>query len=552
MTNKIFKSMLGVSIAVLLICTIGISSVLYGYFGTIIEDSLKSEANIIEQQLTDDEGTLDNMKFIDQRVTLIGEDGTVIYDSQADESEMDSHEYREEVLAARTDGEAFVTRYSDTLATKTIYYAKVLDNGQILRVAQEQSAVDSLMARLIRPAILIVIAVVILAFVISNRISKSIVTPINKIDLSKISPEEPYHELAPLVGKIRQQNLHINQQMDELRKKQKEFTAITENMREGFILIDNRQEVLSYNSAALKLLGEDISSVPHTAFELNRSREFRTAVDEALAGSFSQHMWEAEEHCYSIIADPVTDNDKVAGAVIIIIDVTEKEQRDRLRREFTSNVSHELKTPLTTIYGVSDMMAEGIIREGDIKKFAVSVRDEAERMISLINDIMKISKLDENISEDDESEVELMEMAQNVVARLTMAAREKDVRFSLTGQPAVIKNVPSLCEEIIYNLCENAVKYNVPGGSVTIGISEEDSEAVFTVEDTGRGIPEDAHERIFERFFRVDKSRNSNIEGTGLGLSIVKHAVNRLGGSISVESTEGVGTKMTVRFPINN
>jgi len=549
MAKKIFKSILSLSVAVLLICVFSIFCVFYGCLEGMIKDSLKNEAHLIAQQVEYDESYLDDISFMKHRVTLIDTDGGVLYDSQADENTMDSHYMREEVVAAKETGEAFVTRYSDTISTETIYYALELDDGRILRVAQQQSAVLMMVKEAVEPVVLIMIALVIMAWIISIMSAKRIVKPINEIDLSSISPEEPYPELAPLIGKIRQQNLRINMHMEELRKQQKEFTAITENMREGFLLIDKKQEILSYNSPVLKLLGESDDIAPHTAFELNRSREFRTAVEEAIAGNFSQQIWEKGEHCYSIIADPVIDHEDVAGAVIIIIDVTEKEQRDKLRREFTSNVSHELKTPLTTIYGVSDMMAEGIIKNEDIEKFAVSIRDEAERMITLINDIMKLSKLDENVSDDETVDVELMEMTQKVMARLSLAAKEKDVRLELGGQPAVIKSIPALCEEIIYNLCENAIKYNKPGGLVHIDITEDDSAAILTVEDTGKGIPADARERIFERFFRVDKSRNCDIEGTGLGLSIVKHAVTRLGGTISVESTEGVGTKMTVRFP---
>ena len=549
MAKKIFKSILSLSAAVLLVCILCITYVLYECLEGMIKESLKNEAYLIAQQVEYDESYLDEISFMKHRVTLIDTDGTVLYDSQADENSMESHYMREEVVAAKETGEAFVTRYSDTISTETIYYALELDDGRILRVAQQQSVVMMIVKESVEPVILIMIALVILAWIISIMSAKRIVKPINEIDLSRISPEEPYPELAPLIGKIRQQNLRINMHMEELRRKQKEFTAITENMREGFLLIDKKQEILSYNSPVLKLLGESDDLVPDTAFELNRSREFRTAVEEAISGNYSQQIWEAEDHCYSIIADPVIDHEEVAGAVIIIIDITEKEQRDRLRREFTSNVSHELKTPLTTIYGVSDMMAAGIIKNKDIEKFAVSIRDEAERMITLINDIMKLSKLDENMSEDETAEVELMEMSQKVMARLSMAAKEKDVRLELEGQPVVITTIPALCEEIIYNLCENAIKYNNGGGSVHINIAEDDQDVVLAVEDTGIGIPADAHDRIFERFFRVDKSRNCDVEGTGLGLSIVKHAVTRLGGSISVESTEGIGTKMTVRFP---
>ena len=370
------------------------------------------------------------------------------------------------------------------------------------------------------------------------------------MDLSDKEAVEPYPELAPLMTKIHQQNRHIDAQMVEMERRQREFKTITENMSEGFLLVDSNMEILSYNSAALKLLGSEDVEDPHTAFELNRSKGFRKAVEEALKGRHSQEPLETENNYYNIIANPALENDKVVGAVIIIVDVTEKEQRDKLRREFTSNVSHELKTPLTTIYGVSDMMAEGIVKQGDVKAFGKNIKDESGRMISLIDDIIKLSMLDEDsVQEEEAARINMFAVADEVIKRLQTTADSRKVKLNLKGEDTYVKGVPSLCDEIIYNLCENAIKYNKEEGRVTISVMKEADEAVITVEDTGIGIPAEYRDRVFERFFRVDKSHSSNVSGTGLGLSIVKHAVLHMGGKLELESTEGAGTKITVRLP---
>ncbi|MDO4545113.1 MAG: ATP-binding protein [Bacillota bacterium] len=554
MTKKIFRSLVALSAAVLLICILCISYVLYGYFGEIISDELKAEANLISQEIRQDEGYLEDMQTIENRITLIDADGTVLFDSQAEAATMENHGNREEVREAAKNGQATVTRYSDTLATKTIYYAEELEDGKILRIAQDQSMVMLLLRGVVGPVAAIFMVILILAAVLSRAISKRIVKPINEMDLSDKDAEEPYMELAPLVVKIRQQNRHIGMQMAELERRQKEFTTITENMSEGFLLIDRNTEILSYNRAALELLGAEdavAGEKPHTAFELNRSKGFRTAVEKALAGKHSQQPLETESRYYQIIANPVSEQGEVVGAVVIVMDVTEKEQRDKLRREFTSNVSHELKTPLTTIYGVADMLAEGIIKQEDLKSFGKTIKDESGRMIHLIDDIIRLSMLDEDSVQDAVSKVDLFETAKEVIERLTLTAEERSIALYLEGDSAVIEGVPSLCDEILYNLCENAIKYNKDCGSVTVAVKMEKDGAVLSVEDTGPGIPYEFRERIFERFFRVDKSHSRNVGGTGLGLSIVKHAVIRMKGTIQVESIEGAGTKMIVRLPHN-
>ncbi|NLD18693.1 MAG: PAS domain-containing protein [Clostridiales bacterium] len=548
MNKKIFKSMIAVSSAVLLLCILCISYVLYGYFGDIIKDELRTEAVLISQGIEDDSNYLESMNSIDNRITLVDEDGKVLFDSQADAASMQNHAGRDEISEAAAEGEGSSVRYSDTLDTKTIYFAKLLSDGKIVRVSQDQSVAMLLLKGIIGPVIIIFAVIIILTSMISRMISKKIIKPINEMNLNDPEAEEPYVELAPLITKIRRQNDHIQEQMTDMERGRNEFKAITENMSEGFLLIDKSMEIISHNSAALMLLGNEDMSEPHTALELNRSKGFRMAAEEALSGNHSQQPLETENRQYNIMANPVYEKGEIVGAVIIIVDVTEKEQRDKLRREFTSNVSHELKTPLTTIYGVSDMMAEGLVKAADVKNFGKSIKDESGRMISLIDDIIKLSKLDENPMPEEVSDVDLFETAKDVIDRLNLYAGEKNVNLYLDGEHTLIKGLQPLCSEVVYNLCENAIKYNKEGGSVTVCAKNQVDEAVLTVEDTGIGIPFEYRERIFERFFRVDKSHCSNVTGTGLGLSIVKHAVSQMGGTIEMESSEESGTKMTVRF----
>lgn len=553
MNKKIFKSMILISTLAVMVCIASVSSVLYGYFGQIIEDELKEEAHMVTHGIEQDENYFDSLGYTENRITLIDKEGRVLFDSQADAADMENHRDRKEISEAMEKGEAFSTRYSDTLAVKTIYYAKKLDDGNVLRIAHEQSVVMLLLKGVAGPLVLIMAAIIVISAILSKFIAIKIVTPINNIDINDPEIEEPYAELSPLIMRIRQQNKHIAAQMAELVKKQKEFTDITENMSEGFLLIDKNMEILSYNTSALRLLGDMKTTEPHTAYELNRTAAFREVVEQALSGIHSQNVLEKGDRYYNLMASPVIEKEQVAGAVVIVMDATEKEQRDRLRREFTSNVSHELKTPLTTIYGVSDMMAEGIVKNSDIKDFSRTIKEESGRMISLINDIIKLSRLDENSFYEESGRVDILDISKEVIQRLSMKAEEKKVSIFLEGEHMIVDGIPSLCSEIVYNLCDNGIKYNKENGSVTVTVGRgENGDTVLSVEDTGIGIPQGAEERIFERFFRADKSHCRQVEGTGLGLSIVKHAAAHMGGRVLVESTEGKGTKMTVIWPASD
>lgn len=555
MTGKIFRNAMAVSIAVILVCMVCVTVFLNRYFRNVIADELREEANIIMQGVGDDDDMLSMLSQLqtENRITLISQDGTVVYDSVADESSMENHSDREEFEGAVTNGEATAARFSDTMQEQIIYYAVLLDDGSVLRLSNEQSLVSLLLRGLIVPFVIIMILAFFVAQALSSRAAKRIVSPINALNPSDENAEEPYPEIAPLLEKIRSQGRHINEQLTEIRRQQLEFMAITENMSEGFLLIDTKQEILSYNSAVTEVLGDGVSQIPNSAIELDRSPEFRGVVEESLAGNHSERTISVNNRTYSLIANPVKEHDAVVGAVILLLDVTEKESRDQLRREFTSNVSHELKTPLTTIYGVSDMMAAGIVKPEDVTGFAKNIKDESGRMIELIDDIIKLSRLDEGTDADEVKDVDINEMAATVIERLALKAEQKNVNVYLEGNPCTVSTNPVLLNEVIYNLCENAIKYSRDSGSVIISteLDEESNQAVIRVSDTGIGIPHEYRDRIFERFFRVEKSHSdATVEGTGLGLSIVKHAVAGMNGTINLESEEGVGTDITVSIPI--
>ncbi len=488
--------------------------------------------------------------IFENRITYIASDGTVLFDNEADISQMENHLNREEVVAAKQSGTGTAMRESYTMSEMTVYCARTIGYGCVVRVAGTMDTVLTRIASMWWEVLLVVLAAALISICVAALIARAIVKPINNIDLRNPDIGESYGEIAPLLHRINDQNKEIDEKIEELTRSRKEFSLITENMSEGFIIIDKRTEVLSYNKSALNILGSDFSGDSHSVLVLNRSENFRAAVENALAGERCEENLQISEKIYQIIATPVVTDGAVNGAVIIILDITEKEARDELRREFTSNVSHELKTPLTTIYGISDMLVGGIVKPGDIPGFAKNIRDEAGRMITLIEDIIKLSQLDENSFSDHEEQVDMLTVAQLAAERLSAAADKKHVTINVTGERAELTGIRSVLEEIVYNLLDNAVKYNKEGGRADIEV-HDGSSITITVADTGIGIPADCTDRIFERFFRADKSHSRKIGGTGLGLSIVKHGVLLHGGNITVKSTEGCGTTFTLTLPKN-
>ena len=485
------------------------------------------------------------------RITLIDTDGTVLYDNQADPATMENHSDREEFQEASTAGAGEATRISDTIAEQTFYYAVKLQNGQVLRVAATTDSVFAAVLAVLPWILGVEVLVAVCTVLFSNFLTKKIVAPINQLDLDHPADNEIYDELSPLLGKISRQNEVIAQQMKSLREKQEEFTSITENMSEGFLVLDNNTDILSYNTSALRLLGaEAVPAESHvSALALNRSAGFRSAVDGALAGKRSEQLVRQGGRCCQVMANPVLRVGEVEGAVVVILDITEREERENLRREFTANVSHELKTPLTSISGFAEIIKNGIVKPEDIPRFAGNIYEESQRLVTLVDDILNLSRLDEADVQLEREDFDLSSLARDVAGRLKASAKKNGVVITVIGDKAEINGVKSIVDEMVFNLVDNAVKYNKQNGRVTVTVDSSSEGTALTVTDTGIGIPQADVDRVFERFYRVDKSHSKEIGGTGLGLSIVKHGAAFHNAKVSLQSTEGEGTTVRLVFP---
>lgn len=552
MNKKIFLSSCLVAFTVLIISLAMSTGVLFNQFEKQVEQELKEESELIASVI-EDAGVknIADYDFGSRRVTVIGKDGGVIFDSQADASKMGNHADREEFKEAILYGTGMSSRYSDTLTQKNIYYAVKLSDGSVLRLSSPHSTIFAIISDLIGPICLIVLLALILSAILAIKLSESILKPINALDLDNPENNKTYDELAPLLTKINRQKLVIENQLHEAKQKQKEFKLITDNMREGLLVIDSNSDILTYNAAAEKLLDiTDETSL--AALKIYRSTQVIDAVDEALKGNNSECQITQHSRQYSLIANPVFRDGEIIGAVIVLLDITEKAQREQLRREFTANVSHELKTPLTSIYGFAELMKDGDMKKEDMEDFAKSIYDETKHLITLVGDIIKLSALDEKSRFYEKEKVDLYALAFETAERLKVDAAKKHVTVNVEGEKAEYVGVRQILTDIIYNLCENAIKYNRENGSVHISVKENENNIVLKVKDTGIGIPQEHQERVFERFYRVDKSHSKEIGGTGLGLSIVKHGVMYHGGEISMESEPGKGTEITVTFKKNN
>lgn len=561
MTKRIFGGAFIVSLVAIISAVAMVLGVAYTKEQQLFKRQLEQQAMLLAATMenTSPDDDVESLRKLshdihgtfENRITYIGQDGTVLFDNEADPSTMENHLGREEVVAAKQSGTGTAIRESYTMSEMTVYCARVIGYGCIVRVAGTMDTVAARIAGMWWEVLLVVITAAMVSLGVAAIVARVVVKPINSIDLKNPDIGESYSEIAPLLHRISEQNHEIDQQIAELTRSRKEFSLITENMSEGFIIIDSRTEVLSYNTAALKILGSDFTGSSRSVLVLNRSEAFRSAVEDTLAGKRSETDLTLSEKIYQVIATPAFTGSSVTGAVMIILDITEKEAREELRREFTSNVSHELKTPLTTIYGISDMLVGGIVKPEDIPGFAKNIRDEAGRMITLIQDILKLSQLDENTFSDQRERVDLYELAQSAAERLRPQADEKHVTISVTGERSEFTGIATVLEEMIYNLVDNAVKYNKQGGRADVDVRSSGDDIVVTVSDTGIGVPADSIDRIFERFYRADKSHSRKIGGTGLGLSIVKHGVSLHGGSITVKSSEGSGTTFTMALPKN-
>lgn len=548
MKKRIFQSTLLVSLLTFISSMIIIMGVLYRYFDNQIMKEIKSEATYVATSVELLGDTYFEKLNTENRITWIDTNGNVLYDNIADKESMESHADREEYIEAKELGFGQAERYSDTLSQKTVYYAIRLADDSVLRVSTTQFTVVSLLMNMLQPIIIVIVFAIVLSVYLAIKLSNKIVQPINNIDLEMPSLEDNYDELAPFVRKIRRQNELIASQMQELERKQKEFSTITENMTEGFIVIDTRTEVLSHNTAAEKLLGCEVTDVSHSVYALNRSEVFRKVVENSLEGKSDNRVLERDGRYLQILSSPVWDNNKITGAILIVIDITEIEEREKLRREFTSNVSHELKTPLTSIYGLSDLLRNGMVRGEDVPQFGKNIHDETGRLIALVNDILRVSQLDEGIGLGEKEDVDLYELSNNILARLESVAKKRNITLLLEGDKVKVNGYYGIISEVLFNLCDNAVKYNKEQGNVKVIIKEEHDCIKWQVCDTGIGIKQSELDRIFERFYRVDKSHSKQIGGTGLGLSIVKHGCACNDAEITVSSIEGEGSTFTVFF----
>lgn len=539
MTGKIIRSLFSLAMLVLVIGAALFSGILYGYYEKQSFASLAQEAEQLQQTM--EYVSPEQMRSAD-RITLISPDGTVLYDSVARADAMENHLSREEVVQALREGTGKSSHYSSTVLKKNLYYALRLEDGNILRLSREQSSLGAMLLNMAWPIAATVAGLLLLAAGLSVRLARQITQPINAI--SPDDPQDVYPELQPLTQRLRQQRETIRNQMDELSRRMREFSAMTENMSEGFLLIDLRGHVLTENHSASMLLPTDADNIAKCS-----QRELCQAAQQALTGQRCERLLQQGERTLSVIASPVLESSQVTGAVVLTLDVTEREQREKLRREFSANVSHELKTPLTSISGFAELMSQGLVPPDKVREFSLDIQKECTRLTNLVEDIIDLSRLEEGGGDMTWEDIDLYTLCDDVLQSLEPVAKRQTVTLRLAGESLQVRGVYQVLREMIYNLCDNAIKYNRSGGSVTVTVARSAGRASVTVADTGIGIPYEDQSRVFERFYRVDKSHSRAIGGTGLGLSIVKHAAALHGAEIKLQSQPEDGTVITVLFP---
>ena len=549
MTKKIFQSILLVAGCVLLASLLIIVGFLYDYFGGVEKNQLRDELSLAAAAV-EDGGTdyLSQLTADRYRLTWIAADGSVLYDTKTNAESLENHASRAEVSQALATGTGESTRYSSTLMEKTMYYAQRLDDGTVLRISISRATVGMIAVGMIQPLLIVLIVALILSGLLARRLSRRIVDPLNSLDLEHPLDNDAYEELSPLLKRIHHQHVEIQTQLRELREKTDEFTQITGSMREGLVLLDEHGSILSINAAAQALFGADAQCVGRDFLTIERSHEISAAIQAAAADGHSEVRAERAGHVYQFDISRITSDGKFLGTVILAFDITEQEFAERNRREFTANVSHELKTPLQGIIGSAELIENGMVKPDDLPRFVGHIHAEAARLVTLIDDIIRLSQLDEGDAMPTEP-VDLLAVSQEAAENLHDAAAARDVTLSVTGQPSVIPGVRRLLYEVVYNLCDNAIKYNRGGGRVDVMVAADAGGSSITVADTGIGIAPEHQARVFERFYRVDKSHSKASGGTGLGLSIVKHAVQYHHGRIELESTPGTGTTIRVVFP---
>lgn len=549
MTKKIFHSILLVACTVLLACYLVILTSLNDYFTSLRKSQLKTQLSFASTAV-EDEGIeyLKNLENGEYRLTLIDTDGTVLYDTNADAATMENHSDRREFQEAFLSGYGESHRYSRTLTEQTYYFAKKLSDDRVLRISTSQVTIVSLLLGMLQPLLVITFLAILLSVFLAKRASRNLVKPLNNLDLNDPLSNDVYEELSPLLRHMAQQNKQIALQMDELSRSQNEFNAITSNMSEGLIVLNKDGVVVSLNTAARKIFEAEEDSIGKDFLTIDRTPEISRAIKETLSGKKQELEYEKNGRNYDLCINQIVEKDEVIGVLLLAIDNTEKIQAEQNRREFTANVSHELKTPLQSIIGSADLIESGLVKPEDMPRFIGHIKTDAARLVSLVSDIIRLSQLDENTEMNWET-VDALSVAKEALEMVGPIAESRNISLTIKGEPAPLNSVHKLLYDIIYNLCDNAVKYNKEGGFVKVDIKTAGDKVQVAVSDNGVGIAPADQSRVFERFYRVDKSHSRDSGGTGLGLSIVKHAVAYLKGSISLESTLGKGTTITVSFP---
>ncbi len=552
MTRRIFRTVFFVAVGVFLASVALFMTVLYDYFSAVGQNQLKMQTELAAQGVQHEgSGYFEALETKNYRITWIGTDGKVLYDSASDADEMENHFEREEVKEALAEGYGQSARYSSTLTERYLYSAKRLPDGTVIRMSVTQNSLLVLTLGMLQPIFVIFAVVIVLSVILASRLSKKIVKPLNELNLDEPLNNENYDELSPLLRRIDSQQKEIKRQKRKLERKQSEFDAVIKEMSEGIVLLNSKGVILALNRAAAELLEADTFDAGKDILTVNRRPELTELLRKAQSGEHSEAVMDFKSGIYQLSASPVVSDGKVIGTVLLMFDATEKERNEQIRREFTANVSHELKTPLHAILGSAELMTNGMVKAEDIPAFSGRIYTETQRMIRLVEDIIKLSHLDEGAGDMKREETDLLCIADSVVQSLKPEAEISGVTIELGGEKSVIQGIPQLLESIVYNLCDNAIKYNRRGGSVSVEVKNENEFAVLTVADTGIGIPAEHQQRIFERFYRVDKSHSKEIGGTGLGLSIVKHAARLHGAEIDLKSVVDAGTTVTMNFPKN-
>lgn len=550
MTNRIFKAVCAAALSVFVVTMLLIMGVLYNYFSSVQQKQLLAQTALAVQGV-EQQGMayFDGLDVENLRITWIAGNGDVLYDSVSDSDTMENHLQREEIRQALSDGVGQSARYSSTLMKQYLYCAQRLSDGTVLRLSVSHNTIFVLLLGMLQPILIVIAVALVLSFLLASRLSKRIVEPMNRLNLDEPLENEGYDELSPLLRRIYSQQQSLKNQQATLAQKQNELDAIVSHLEEGMLLLDRDCRVITANQAALRLMDVRNRNVAGLSLlSLNRNMELQEAVNQALAGVNVTKKTTIHGRTIQVHAAAVGKEQELSGVAVVLFDITQAEQAEQRRREFTANVSHELKTPLQSISGYSELIQCGLAKPEDVQPFAKRIYDETQRLISLVEDIINLSRLDEGGGYEPR-QMDLYDTAREVVRDLQTVAADKQVQLTLEGTAAEITGVPELARGIVYNLCDNAIKYNRPGGSVSVTVSGENEGVLLTVKDTGIGIPEEEQDRIFERFYRVDKSRSKEVGGTGLGLSIVKHAALVMGAQIQLESRLGQGTTIQVSFP---